>query len=227
MLKKGISAIFLLSLSVLWPSLARAGTPDWLRNLAHQAPKKYADDVNAVTLLDEGETTVKDNGEIVSHGRIVYRILRPEGKGYAQHELPFDSETKINYFHGWSVTANGQEYEAKDKDAFERSTSTFEVYSDDKERILVLPGADVGTVVGFEYERKGRPYVFQDNWYIQSELPVEKSLFTLHLPPSWEYRAEWINHAEVQPAITGSTSVWELNDVPRIEREHNRPQRAH
>jgi hypothetical protein len=223
MLKKGISAIFLLSILVSWPSPARAATPDWLRSLVQQPQKKYADDVNAVVLLDDGETTIKDNGEIVSHGRIVYRILRPEGKGYAQHELPFDTETKINYFHGWSITATGQEYEAKDKDAFERSTSTYEVYSDDKEKILVLPGADVGTVVGFEYERRARPYVFQDNWYIQSELPVEKSRFTLHLPASWEYRAEWINHAEVQPSISGSTSVWELNDVPRIEREYNQP----
>ncbi|HEY6251506.1 MAG TPA: DUF3857 domain-containing protein, partial [Candidatus Angelobacter sp.] len=223
MLKKGISAIIVLLLASLWPVKAAASAPDWLRSLAQQSAKHYADDVDAVVLLDEGETTVKDNGEIVTHARIVYRILRPEGKSYAEHHVYFDNETKLSYLHGWSITTKGLEYEAKDKDAFERSTSTYEVYSDDKEKILMLPGADVGTVVGFEYEHKERPYVFQTAWYIQQAIPVERSHFTLQLPASWEYRADWVNHAEVQPAISGNTYTWELTDVPRIEEEYHKP----
>jgi len=223
MLKKGISSIIVLLLASVWPARAAASTPDWLRSLAQQPAKHYADDVDAVVLLDEGETTVKDNGEIVTHSKIAYRILRPEGKGYAELHVGFDNETKVSYLHGWSITARGLEYEAKEKDAFEKSTSTYEVYSDDKEKILLLPGADVGTVVGFEFEHKERPYVFQTAWTIQGTLPVERSRFTLHLPPSWEYRADWVNHADLQPAISGNTYTWELTDVPRIEKEYNRP----
>ncbi|HEY6352826.1 MAG TPA: DUF3857 domain-containing transglutaminase family protein [Candidatus Angelobacter sp.] len=222
-LKKGISAIVLLFLAGVWPVKAGASAPDWLRNLAQQPAKHYPDDVDAVVLLDEGETTVKDNGEIVTHSKIVYRILRPEGKDYAEFHVGFDNETKLSYLHGWSITAKGLEYEAKDKDAFERSTSTYEIYSDDKEKILLLPGADVGTVVGFEVEHKERPYVFQTEWGIQGRIPVERSHFTLHLPPSWEYRADWVNHGDVEPAITGNTYSWELTDVPRIEKEYKRP----
>ena len=37
--------------------------------------------------------------------------------------MPFDQETKLNYLRGWSITTKGQEYEAKDKDNFEVSTS--------------------------------------------------------------------------------------------------------
>jgi len=107
--KKAISSIFVLCLLAFGPAPAAAGVPDWLRNLAQQPQKHYADDVNAVILLDEGETTVKDNGEIITHSRIAYRILRPEGKGYAQREVSFDNETKISYLHGWSITAKGQE----------------------------------------------------------------------------------------------------------------------
>jgi hypothetical protein len=222
-LRTAISAIFVLAwLGLGWTS-AGAGTPDWLRSIAQQPAKHYADDVNAVVLLDEGETTVKDNGEMVTHAKLVYRILRPEGKAYAELELPFDNETKISYLHGWSITTKGQEYEAKDKDAFEKSTSTYEIYSDDKEKILVLSGADVGTVVGFEFEQKERPYVFQKSRWIQESIPVEKSRYTLHLPAGWEYRADWINHADVQPVVTGNSYSWELSDVPRIEKEYNRP----
>ena len=84
MLRKINFAIFLFLLSLV-PATAGAGVPDWLRSLAQQPAKKYADDANAVVLLDDQETTVQNGGEIVTHERVAYRILRPEGKGYARH----------------------------------------------------------------------------------------------------------------------------------------------
>lgn len=214
--------LFLFFLSFL-PVPVHAGVPDWLRTLSQQPARKYADDVNAVILLDDQETTVRDNGDIMEHERIAFRILRPEGKHYAEHELSFDNETKINYLRGWSITAKGQEYESKDKDAFERSLSTYEIFSDDKEKILVVPGGDVGTVVGFEYERRHRPYILQDHWFFQSTIPVEKSRYTLRIPANWEYRASWINHVEQSPVEQGGAYIWEVADLPRIEREYNEP----
>ena len=223
MLKKGINAFFLLFLLAAWPIKSPASTPDWLRSVAQQPAKHYADDVNAVLLLDDQETTVRDNGEIVTHARSAYKILRPEGKEYANLVLFYDSETKINSMHGWSITAKGQEYEAKDKDAFERSATTFEVFSDVKEKILLVPGADVGTIVGFEYERKDRPYVFDSRWSFQELIPVEKARYSLQLPRGWEFKASWENHPEVQPVIQNGTYTWELSDLPRIEQETNEP----
>lgn len=213
---------FFLLLSFL-PIRANAGVPDWLRAAAQQPVKKYADDVNAVMLLDDQETTVRDNGDIVTHQRSVYRILRPEGRSYAKLELGFSSETKINYMKAWSITAKGQEYEAKEKDGFERSLTTYEVFSDDKEKVLFVPGADVGTVVGFEYEQRERPYVFEDGWSFQSTIPVKRSRYTLHLPSNWEYRISFVNHPDLKPAEQGNTYVWEVSDVPRIQREYNEP----
>jgi Domain of Unknown Function with PDB structure (DUF3857) len=222
MLRKRInSAIFF---AVLVLSVAgRADAPDWLRNLARETPKKYADDVNAVKLLDERETSVNDKGEVAERGRIAFRILRPEGRSVAVYGISFDKETKVNFLRGWSITAKGQEYEAKDKDGFERSLSTFEVYSDDKEKLLSVPGADVGTVIGFEFERKSRPFVFEDQWFFQASIPVERARYTLRLPSSWEMNAHWVNHAEQQPVRQGDTYSWELTGIPRIESEYNQP----
>ena len=144
MLKKVISIVSLMIVGSLWPISARAvSTPDWLHNLAQQPQKHYANDVDAVTLLDDETTIVKDNGEIIHRTREAYRILRPEGRGVAVLHVHFDNERKMNSLHGWSITAKGQEYEAKDKDAFERSASTYEIFSDVKERILDVPGAEI------------------------------------------------------------------------------------
>src|SRR5229473_2829892 len=105
MLKKVISAILFFFVLNLFPVTARAGVPDWLRSLANTPQKKYADDVNSVVLLDDEEITVKDNADIVVHKRIVYRILRPEGKEVAHFGVAYDGETKVNYLRGWSITA--------------------------------------------------------------------------------------------------------------------------
>jgi hypothetical protein len=223
MRKKAIKATYVLFLATLFPIVAAAAPPEWLRNLAQQPQKKYADDVNAVVLLDEQEVTVRDAGDIVTRGRVAYRILRPEGREYALFHLAFDNETKINSLHGWSITPKGQEYEAKEKDAFERSYTSYEIFSDIKVKMMNLPGADIGTVVGFEYERKDRPFLFQDFWEFQREIPVERSTYTLRLPAGWEYRANWMNHREQNPAEQNGTYIWEVRDVSLLEREYRRP----
>src|SRR5437016_3743396 len=224
MIKKVISIVSLVIVGSLWSVSARAvSTPDWLHNLAQQPQRHYANDVDAVTLLDDETTTVKDNGEIIHHVRTAYRILRPEGKSVANLRIVFDNDTKVNYLHGWSITAKGQEYEAKDKDAFERSASTFEIFSDFRERILSVSGAEVGTVVGFEYEQKERPYLFDDKWYFQDSIPVERARFTLQMPSAWEFQTGWENHVPVQPLSQNGNYVWELTDIPRIESEYNKP----
>jgi hypothetical protein len=222
--RKAISSfLFLFFLIGLLSRPAHAAIPDWMRAAAQQPTKAYADDTNAVVLLEDRETTVKDNGEIITHTRIVYKILRPEGKDYATEEVFFDPETKINYFRGWSITAKGQEYESKDKDAYELSIGNQIVVSDMKEKVLKVPGADVGTVVGFEYEQKDRPYIFQDHWSFQGLIPEVKSRYTLHLPANWEYRADWLNYPEHKPIEQNNTSTWEVTDVPGIEREYHEP----
>ncbi|HEV7675820.1 MAG TPA: DUF3857 domain-containing protein [Candidatus Angelobacter sp.] len=211
-------------LTLLGSSLSGiAEVPDWLRILARETPRKYADDVNAVKLLQEDETTVRDKGEIVEHGRRAYRILRPEGRDIASFEIEFGNDTKVNFLRGWSITAKGQEYEAKE--AFERSVSTYEVYSDLKAKIISVPGADVGTVIGIEFERKHRPNIFEDEWDFQSSMPVERARYTLRLPSSWEMNTHWVNHAEQQPIRQGDSYVWEITNISKIESEYRQPPR--
>ena len=53
--------------AVLPGTSARAAdttAPDWLRTAAHETLPEYSKDAVAVVLLDETQTTVKDNGEV-------------------------------------------------------------------------------------------------------------------------------------------------------------------
>lgn len=206
------------------PSVARAGAPDWLRSAAQQPSKTYANDVNAVILLSESETTVKDSGETIDHERRVIKVLRPGGRDVAYQGVPFDEETKLSYFKGWSISAKGVEYEAKKDDVFELAGGEgYEVYSDEKRKVMRIPGVDVGTVVGVEWEQRSHPYTFEDRWLFQVRQPVARARYILHLPAGWEYRAAWMHHPEVQPQVQGGTSIWELAEIPRIEDEAEMP----
>ena len=226
MLKKAISSsLFLLALTLLGfgSSAYAADVPEWLRNLQRQPAKTYADDVNAVILLDDNVTTVKDNGDLVKHARIAIKILRPEGRDWADYAVSYNGNSKVNYFRGWSITTKGQEYESKSSDVMEQSTSTYEVYSDSKIKRLHMPGADVGTVVGFEYEKQEHPYVFQDAWYFQISEPVERSHYELRLASGWKFKSEWMNHKEEKATEENGALQWQLTDIPRIENEPRRP----
>lgn len=216
-----ISCFFLVGVLSL---SASASVPEWLRSAAQQPVKKYADDVNAVTLLNETETTVKDTGETVTRVRKVIKVLRPDGREKAFVGVPFDDETRLNYFKGWSISARGQEYEAKKDDVAELGAGEgYEVYSDEKAKVMRIPGVDVGTIVGVEYEQKRHPYTFEDQWFFQREDPLEHGRYILHLPPGWEFRAAWLHHPEQAPVTQGNTYVWEVNDVPRIDTEDEMP----
>lgn len=224
-MRKKISGIAVFLLALLGGVVpARAGVPDWLRSAAQQPVKTYADDVNSVILLSETETTVKDSGETIIHERRVIKVLRPAGREEAFQGVPFDEETRLSYLKGWSISAKGIEYEAKKDDVAEVAAGEgYEIYSDAKAKVVRIPGVDVGTIVGVEWEQKRHPYTFEDQWFFQGSEPVAKARLILHLPPGWEYRAAWIHHPEQEPQVQNCTYVWELSDVPRIETEAAMP----
>ena len=223
MLRKPTNVVLLLLLMAQAVN-SRAAVPDWIRSLAQQPARNYADDVNAVVLLHETETTVKDSGETVTRERRVIKVLRPDGRSAAYQGVPFDEETRLNYFKGWSISGKGLEYEAKKDDVAEVAAGAgYEIYSDAKAKVMRIPGVDVGTVVGVEWEQKRHPYTFEDHWFFQRSQPVERARFILHLPPGWEFRASWIHHAEQAPQVQGATYIWDLTNIPRIEDELEMP----
>ena len=99
-----------------------------------------------------------------------------------------------------------------------------ELMTDLKSKILTIPAADPGNVVGYEIEQELRPYVMQDIWSVQKvEVPVREAHYSLQLPPGWEYKAVWLNHPEVTPSGGGGQWQWVVSDVEAIKPEGGMP----
>src|SRR5579862_1133975 len=210
------------------PNAAADSAPDWLRATAQEKLPTYVDDPIAVVLFDESQVAVQDNGKIEVRHRVAYKLLRPEARSrYGYAAVNFDNETKVNSFKAWTIAADGREFAVSEKDALETALSGDAFFSDDRARVLKLPEANVGSIVGYEYVQEQPPFILEDDWSFQRTIPIKRARFVLQLPPSWEFSASWFNYSEQKPQVAGTSQhVWELTDLPAVEEEPDMPARG-
>jgi transglutaminase-like putative cysteine protease len=207
------------------PAHAGDSAPDWLRAAAQEKLSDYDKDTVAVILLDETQTTVQSNGEIDTRHRQAIRLLRPEARNeYGGIGVDFDKDTKVGYLKAWTIQANGHELAVGEKDAYEEGYLSDIEYRDVRVKEIRFPEANPGNVVGYEYLRRDRPYVFEDQWSFQHRVPVVTARYDLQLPPGWEFTTRWFNHSEQQPQTLAPNHVlWEVDSLPGVEIEPDMP----
>jgi hypothetical protein len=191
------------------------------------APVPAHDEKTDVVLLySEKTVTVQSADKVKTTVRAAYKILRPGGREYGTVAATYNSRSKITGMRGWCIPAQGKDYEVKDKEAIETSLPKIEgseLVSDVKGKLLRIPAADPGNIVGYEYEEEEQPLVLQDVWYFQGSNPVREAHYTLQLPPGWEYKATWLNYPEGKPTQSGNQSQWVVSEVKEIKHEDNMP----
>ncbi len=201
--------------------------PPWMHALVNAPLPAHDEKTDAVVLYSETAVTVLPDHRINTLVREAYKILRPGGREYGIVAIPFNPQKKITSLHGWCIPAQGKDYEVKDKEATEVSLPMIEgseLISDVKEKLLRIPAPDPGNIIGYEYEVHEQPLVLQNLWDFQGESPVRESHYSLQVPPGWEYKASWLNYAEMKPTQAGNGQwQWVLSDVKAIRREDDMP----
>jgi hypothetical protein len=195
--------------------------PDWVRTAASQALPSYSPETNAVVLLDDVTYTVAPDGKAERHVRRVVKILRPQGRRESKIQVNFDKDTKILAMHVWGIGADGHEYAMKDSEYTDVGYDANGIaFQDDKARVATAPGADPGGVIAYEYSQRIRPYVTEETWEFQEDIPSLEQSFTLELPAGYTYGAAWAHHAAAQASdMEGKGWRWELKDIPAVNLE--------
>lgn len=211
-------ALSLLLLIACAPAaFARGRAPEWLKEVARAPLPAYPENTPGVILLDETSTSVNASGEIRVTRRRVIRILTTAGRDLAFVSVPFDSETKLTGMQAWAVTATGEEFRVKERDAIEASDIDEALYGDARRKVLRIPAAEPGNVIGFEYEQRLRTHGLQDLWLVgEIDVPVRRARYSLTLPAGWTYDARWFHGAAVAPKVAAAQSVWEVSDVAAV-----------
>jgi transglutaminase-like putative cysteine protease len=209
------------------PAASANDAPAWMHALVNAPLPKHDEKTDAVLLYSEEILNVQPNGKIKETNRRAYKILRPDGRHFGTIHFGYDAETRITSLHGWCIPAQGKDYEVKEKDTTERGyidVEGGELFTDLHIKVMEIPASEPGNIIGYEAEHEDRPFIFQDEWVFQNRVPVREARYTLQLPPSWEYKAVWLNHAEVEPQPLGSNQwQWVVNDVAAIEPEREMP----
>jgi hypothetical protein len=210
------------------PPCAVGDAPQWMHALVNVPLPAHDEKTDAVLLYSETSVNVISANKIKTVVRRAYKILRPDGREYGTVFIPFVSPgQKINGLHGWCIPAQGKDYEVKDKEAVEIALPKVdgsELITDVRDKLIRIPAPDSGNVIGYEYELEEQPLVLQDEWIFQEESPGRENHYSLQLPAGWEYKASWLNHAEVKPVQSGNNQwQWVITDVKGIREEEDMP----
>ena len=195
--------------------------PQWALDAAKIATPKTASDAKAVILFDEYLITLDEQNHAVERERSAVRILKLQGREYAQCAVDYDIDEKLNYFHSWTLTSDGKQFQAMESDFTDRGA-----YSDavmqftERLRILKPPAGDPGSVVVCETEKHLRPYMNEEEWDIQSSIPIVQEALELALAPGAHYAESWRKYEPVKPVETANNHLrWEIKDMPALDLE--------
>jgi len=209
-------------------ALVRAGAadiPEWLAAAALLKVGDHPPETEAVYVLDERAVTVGRDGTILASCRVALRILRPGGIDRARQLVVASGfDTRILSMKGWGVTEGRKTAKVTVKDVIETGLAPDTLYTDISIKILNVPGVEVGSLVGFEWEEERKPPSLEDIHTFQGPYPSERSRYSVALPAGWSADAYWVNWPPVE-ARTGTapgaakSMTWDLAAIPAIEDE--------
>ena len=209
------------------PGEGAARAPDWMQAQAGASLPEHDGKTTAVLLYAETLVTVQPSGKLRRVERRVYKILRPDGASYGTVKVAFNSRfSRVTSLHAWCIPAGGKDYEVGDREAVESSLPEAlggVLVSEVRGRVLQVPAAVPGSLIGYQVEREDQPLLMTDEWRFQETVPVREAHYRLELPPGWQFRASWLNHSEVSPAVLANTRHWVVTDVPAIRPEPDMP----
>ena len=199
---------------------SNAAVPDWVKAAAAQPLTSLPPSTKAVVLLDEETYTVAPDGRATLHVRRVTKILRPQGRDYAEPRVWYDKDSRITSLHIWSIDPGGHEYAVKDNEVIDASPfgQGGQYFEDVRVKVAAPPGRDPGGIVAVEYEQRERPYASEEDWQFQDAVPSLSRSLTLVLPPGYHFKTSWTHHERVEPTeLPGNALRWQLTKVPAID----------
>jgi hypothetical protein len=208
-----------------WGPIA-ARVPPWMQAQVSAPLPAHDEKTSAVLMYADTVLTVRSTDKFRRVDRRVYRILRPDGARRGTVFAVFGSRSRVTDLHAWCIAADGKDYELKERDAAESSLGAVagaELISDIRAKVLQLPAAVPGSLVGYEVEIEQRPEFLADQWIFQDIVPVREAHYTVELPRGWQYRSAWLNYADKAPVASGDQWQWTVSDVKAIRLEGSMP----
>ncbi len=192
-----------------------ASVPEWLAAANRVDLGQFGQGSAAVVVEDWRDFTVDAAGKFVSTERRAIRVLnRRSAEPYLRAEGLENSDSTVTSLVTWSLSPSGRVLQSDKKDITTRSDfASFELFSDAREKMVTIPGAEEGSLVGYEIVRQGRIPINSLRFALEDEIPVRQA--ELHVSaPSGSLR--WfLNHPERVEVLSQSATEASFRAVAR------------
>lgn len=207
-------------------ALADDPAPVWLQEASRaQVPIYDMKGVPATVLRNEEIVTIDSDGTLTRTTRYAIKILVREGRDEALAHIIYQTDSeKIRDLKAWLIHAGGQAKSYGKKDVIDIAAAENDLYNEARVKLIdASKDADTGDVFGYEVVSEERTIFSQSQFEFQDRLPVLAARFTMNLPAGWKATAVTLNHANVEPSVSGTSYTWELNDLQPISPEPSSP----
>jgi hypothetical protein len=208
------------------PSISRADSaPEWLTAAGRVDLGHFGDGSVAVVVGEWTDFAVDATGKFVKTERRALRVLnRRSADRYLDAVGNENNDTKVTSLETWAISPSGRVTQSGKKDLITGSDfANFEVFSDDRVKLIKIPGAENGSLVGFEIVTQGRLAISGEKFRMEQEIPLRQA--ELHVSvPSGSLR--WfVNHPDRVKVVSQSSNgaTFRTENRPAIPDESDAP----
>src|SRR5665213_828570 len=167
------------------PAICAADSaPEWLAAAARVDLAHFGEGSAAVVVGKWTEFTVDVNGNCVTTERVAMRVLnRRSAEPYLNAVGSENNDTKVTSIKTWAISPSGRVTLSGKKDLITAvDFADFEVFSDDRVKMIKIPGAEDGSIVGYEIKSQGPIPVRGRRFQMEDEIPVRLNELRVSVP---------------------------------------------
>jgi hypothetical protein len=228
--KLGAASVLLLALVALYcqtgERIARADSvPEWLNAAGRVDTGHLGDGSSAVVLSSRTDFAVDASGRFNQVERVAMRVLnRRSAEPYLQAVGFENNESKVTSIQTWAISTSGHVTQSGKRDLVnEAAYPGYVLYSDDRVKKVMVPGAEDGSLIGYEIITQGRILVNGETFPMEGKIPYRSS--ELHVSaPSGSVR--WfVNHPDRVQVVNQSATGADFHSEnrPAIPDEDDAP----
>jgi hypothetical protein len=178
-----LGAILLVCLSD-GPATRADSVPDWLTTANHVDLGHLGDGKAAVIVGDWTDFAVDASGRFVQTERRVIRIFdRRSAEPYLTAVGYENNEMKVQSIQTWTIAPSGHVFQSAKKDLITAAEYPgFELFSDDRVKAVLAPGAEDGSLVGYEIVTQGRSLISGRRFGMENLIPVRQGELHVSVP---------------------------------------------
>jgi transglutaminase-like putative cysteine protease len=207
-----------LALAVLTASVTvthAARLPDWAQPIA-AAPPSIEPGISrhdGRVLFRERRIEVQPDGTWIERVRVARQALTTRAGSVAIDYFPFNDRAKIKVSRAWHQPP-GERAERSGRSSQIDIVADDAFITDSKRRVVGMVDVRPGSLVFFEFEAVVEPYTLATDEIFADRGPIAVARLEIVTPPGWTLRSEWLHHAAVEPSRSGTTTTWEMRDLP-------------